>query len=163
MANLFTETLSVVVLVICQIIKAICLCFIPQGRKDVSNEVVLITGAGSGLGRLLSFKMAKLGATVVCVDINKEANESTADQIKSMGLKAFAYACDCVKREEVYRVADLIKKEVGDVTILINNAGIVSGKKFMETPDGLIQKTFEVNTISHCWVSVCLLQITNCW
>lgn len=45
-----------------------------------------------------------------------------------------------------------VKNEIGDVTILINNAGIVSGKKFMETPDALIEKTLRVNAMSHFWV-----------
>ena len=166
MLNLILETLSVIGLVIWQIIQAIFLFFVPPSRKDVTNEVVFVTGAGSGLGRLLALKMAKLGSTVVCVDINKEANEATMNQIKSSGSEAFAYVCDCSRREDIYRVADLVKKEVGDVTILINNAGIVSGKKFMDTPDGLIQKTFEVNTMAHCWVSVlfvyflCVLSIS---
>lgn len=151
MSNLIQETISVSVLVISQILTAIFRFFVPPPPKDVSNEIVFVTGAGSGLGRLLALKMAKLGSTVVCADINKEANEETRDQIKSLGAKAFAYVCDCSKKEDIYRVADLIKSDVGDVTILINNAGIVSGKKFMETPDGLIQKTFEVNTMAHCW------------
>ncbi|KAG2458483.1 RDHE2 dehydrogenase, partial [Polypterus senegalus] len=44
-----------------------------------------------------------------------------------------------------------VKREVGDVTILINNAGIVTGKKFMDSPDDLVQKTLEVNTLAHFW------------
>lgn len=45
-----------------------------------------------------------------------------------------------------------IKKDVGKVDILINNAGIVSGKKLLSCPDGLMQKTVEVNTMAHFWV-----------
>lgn len=46
-----------------------------------------------------------------------------------------------------------VKREVGDVSILVNNAGIVTGKKFMDAPDSLIEKTLEVNTMAHFWVS----------
>lgn len=46
-----------------------------------------------------------------------------------------------------------VKREVGDVSILINNAGIVTGKNFMDAPDSLIEKTLEVNTMAHFWVS----------
>lgn len=46
-----------------------------------------------------------------------------------------------------------VKREAGDVSILVNNAGIVTGKKFMEAPDSLIEKTVEVNTMAHFWVS----------
>ena len=55
-------------------------------------------------------------------------------------------------REAVYALAKKVESDVGThVTILINNAGIVTGKKFLDCPDGMIQKTFEVNTISHFW------------
>lgn len=45
-----------------------------------------------------------------------------------------------------------VKREVGDISILVNNAGIVTGKKFMDSPDALIEKTMEVNTMAHFWV-----------
>lgn len=45
-----------------------------------------------------------------------------------------------------------VKDEVGSVNILINNAGIVSGKYVLECPDNLMQKTMEVNTMAHFWV-----------
>ncbi|CAJ0920621.1 unnamed protein product [Ranitomeya imitator] len=44
-----------------------------------------------------------------------------------------------------------VKKEVGDITILINNAGIVTGKKFIDSPDALVEKTMQVNTMAHFW------------
>ena len=50
-----------------------------------------------------------------------------------------------------------VKREVGDVTILINNAGIVTGKKFMDSPDALIEKTLQVNAMAHFWVSITII------
>ena len=131
----------------------ICL-FVPSRRKDASNEVVLITGAGSGIGRALSLKFARLGATIVLWDINKSANEAVAEEINSKTPnKAFPYQCDCTKKDEVYKVAEEVKKDVGDVTILINNAGIVSGKKFKDLTDDKIELTFQINSIAHFWVN----------
>ena len=46
-----------------------------------------------------------------------------------------------------------MKKEVGDVTVLVNNAGIVSGKKFFDIPDNMIDLSFKVNTLAHFWVN----------
>lgn len=46
-----------------------------------------------------------------------------------------------------------MKRDVGDVTILVNNAGVVSGKKLMDTPDEKVEMTFQVNTLAHFWVS----------
>ena len=45
-----------------------------------------------------------------------------------------------------------MKQEVGDVTVLINNAGIVTGKRFNDCPDDLVELTFKVNTVAHFWV-----------
>lgn len=152
MLSLIIETFSVIGIVIWQCLKSFIQIFFPPPRKDISGEIIFLTGAGSGIGRLMALKFAKLGATIVCVDINQTANESTVEEIKNQGFKARGYKCDCSSREDIYRVADLVKNEVGEVTILINNAGIVSGKKFMETEDWKIQKTMEVNTMAHFWV-----------
>ncbi|PIK38915.1 retinol dehydrogenase 10 isoform b [Apostichopus japonicus] len=66
-------------------------------------------------------------------------------------MKAYTYTCDVTKREEVYRVAQRVKEEVGDVFILVNNAGIVSGKQFLHLTDEEIIKTMDVNTMAHFW------------
>lgn len=152
MLSLIVEVFTVIGVVLWQSLKSFVRIFFPPPRKDINGEIIFLTGAGSGLGRMMALKFAKLGATVVCVDINQTANDATVEEIKSQGFKARGYKCDCSSREDIYRVADLVKNEVGEVTILINNAGIVSGKKFMETEDWMIQKTMEVNTMAHFWV-----------
>uniref|UniRef100_G3TAT1 Short chain dehydrogenase/reductase family 16C member 5 n=2 Tax=Loxodonta africana TaxID=9785 RepID=G3TAT1_LOXAF len=125
---------------------------IPKPRKNVAGEIVLVTGAGSGLGRLLALQFAQLGSVLVLWDINKEGNEQTCRMAREAGaMKAYAYSCDCSRREDVYRVADQVKKEVGDVSILINNAGIVTGRKFLECPDELMEKSLDVNFKAHLW------------
>lgn len=126
---------------------------IPKRKKNVAGEIVLITGAGSGLGRLMAIKFARLGAILVLWDINEEGNMETCRLAKEKGdVKVFAYKCDCSKRQEIYRVADQVKKEVGDVTLLINNAGIVTGKLFLDIPDEMVEKSFHVNIMSHFWI-----------
>ncbi|KYO26071.1 epidermal retinol dehydrogenase 2 [Alligator mississippiensis] len=121
-------------------------------KKNVTGEIVLITGAGSGIGRLMALKFAHLGAVLVLWDVNREGNKETGRLAKEVGaVSIHTYTCDCSKKQEIYEYADKVKKEVGDVSILINNAGIVSGKKFLDCPDSLVQKTIEVNTMAHFW------------
>lgn len=74
-----------------------------------------------------------------------------------MASKIHVYACDITNREKVYAVADVVRKEVGHVTILFNNAGVMPGKLLMEQSDDVIDRTLKVNTISLFWVTKAFL------
>lgn len=78
---------------------------------------------------------------------------AVAEEIRGRGQKAYSYVVDCSKREEVYRCAQQVRDEVGNVAVLVNNAGVVTGQKLMEAKDERIEKTFAVNTLAHYWVS----------
>ncbi|NXP70944.1 RDHE2 dehydrogenase, partial [Ramphastos sulfuratus] len=150
--NFLLETFKVIGLLFYYLLESFVFLIVPKRKKSVSGEIVLITGAGSGIGRLLSLKFASLGATVILWDINEEGLKETSKLVRKNGaVRVHSYVCDCSKRQDIYRVADQVKKEVGDVTILINNAGIVTGKRFMDSPDSLVEKTMEVNTMAHFW------------
>ncbi|XP_053103178.1 epidermal retinol dehydrogenase 2 isoform X2 [Hemicordylus capensis] len=150
--NFFLETLRFIGLFLYLILESFFLLFIPVRKKNVAGEIVLITGAGSGIGRIMALKFSRLGATLVLWDINVEGNKETARLARENGAtRVHYYTCDCSKRQEIYQVADQVKKEVGDVSILVNNAGIVTGKGFLNTPDSLIEKTMDVNIMAHFW------------
>jgi len=119
--------------------------------KDIKGENVLVTGAGSGIGRLMALKLAKHGGIMVLWDMNTKGNEETAEMIRKEGGKAFTYTVDVSNNEIIYKFVEQVKNEVGDITILVNNAGIVSGTPLLETSDGKILKTFQVNVFSHFW------------
>ncbi|XP_037537911.1 epidermal retinol dehydrogenase 2 [Nematolebias whitei] len=150
--NFFLETLQVIILSFWYNLESLFFFLVPRKKKNISGEVVLITGAGSGIGRLMAREFAALGTVLVLWDINEEGVKETARIIKSSGAsRVHCFVCDCSDKKEVYRVAEQVKREVGDISILVNNAGIVTGKKFMDSPDSLIEKTMEVNTMAHFW------------
>ncbi|NXH10424.1 RDHE2 dehydrogenase, partial [Bucco capensis] len=150
--NFFLETLRFIGLLVYYLLESLVFLVVPRRKKSVNGEIVLITGAGSGIGRLLSVKFASLGATVVLWDINEEGLKETSRLVRKNGaVRVHSYICDCSKRQDIYRVADQVKKEVGDVSILVNNAGIVTGKAFLDCPDSLVEKTMEVNIMAHFW------------
>lgn len=60
-------------------------------ERDVKDDVVLITGAGHGIGKELALQYSALGSTVVCWDINEQMNQETVKLIKSRGGKAHGY------------------------------------------------------------------------
>lgn len=120
-------------------------------KKSVEGEIVLITGAGSGIGRQIALNFAKKGAQLVLWDVNGAGNKETARQVRELGAKVWPYECDVSNRQNVYNTAQKVKHDVGSVTILVNNAGIVSGNYFLDIPDEKIVKTLEVNTMAHFW------------
>ncbi|CAG0898908.1 unnamed protein product, partial [Cyprideis torosa] len=75
--------------------------------------------------------------------------------IKSNGGSGWAYTVDLSNKADVYRVAALVLNDVGPrgIDILINNAGIVIGRNFLDLPDHLIEKNFQVNIMSHFWTT----------
>ncbi|GLV43927.1 Lipid droplet subset dehydrogenase 1 [Carabus blaptoides fortunei] len=125
---------------------------VPVPEKSVKGEVVLITGAGHGIGKELALQFASLGATVVCWDINKESNEQTVTEISAAGYpKAYAYVCDISNRQTVLDVAERVQSEVGNVSVLVNNAGIMPCRPFLKHTDQDIRSVFEINVMSHFW------------
>jgi len=120
-------------------------------KKSIAGETVLITGGGSGIGRLMAIKLSNLGAIIVTWDVNTAGNEETVRQIKANGGRAYAYTVDLCSKDKIYEAAEKLKSDIGPVTILINNAGIVSGSTLLETPDEKIVRTFDVNVLAHFW------------
>lgn len=99
---------------------------VPVRKKNVSGEIVLVTGAGSGIGRLLAIKFASLGATVVIWDINEEGLNGTVRVARENGAgRVHSYVCDCSKRQDVYRVADQVKYLICGFDIILSASVVV--------------------------------------
>lgn len=79
--------------------------------------------------------------------------EKLKERVKAEGFEITTQPVDITDREIVYKYAKIIKEDVGPVDILINNAGIVCGQTLLDIPDYMIEKTFNVNILSHYWVS----------
>lgn len=108
-----------------------------------------------GLGRQLALQLSACGATLVLWDIDKGKIHSVATEIREAGGAAHPYVVDCAKKEDVYRVAKQVGEEVGNVAVLINNAGIAPEKAFVngELKDEEIERTYAVNALALYWVS----------
>ncbi|XP_016770624.1 short-chain dehydrogenase/reductase family 16C member 6 isoform X2 [Apis mellifera] len=141
------------------IMKNIVNLFIPlkYKMKSIAGEITLVTGGGGGLGRLTALRLANLGAIVVIWDVNKAGMEETVKLVQSAGGTCYGYVCDLCDKEDIYKKAELVKKEVGKVTILINNAGVAHELKFLDSPDKLLIRTMDVNVMSHFWTSKAFL------
>ena len=122
--------------------------------KDVSEDVVLITGGASGIGKLMAQRFAALGSRVVIMDVDPNTLSQALASIQTHAVDPERISSECqdiTNRQGVYEVIERISKTIDDVSILINNAGIVTGKKLLECEDRLMDKTVQVNTVAHFW------------
>ena len=88
----------------------------------VNEKVVLVTGAGSGMGREFTKELIKRGATVVAVDMREDTLTETKQLV---GGKIHTFVLDVTDQAAVSALPEKVKQSVGDVDILINNAGII--------------------------------------
>lgn len=96
-------------------------------------KLVLVTGAGSGFGREIILAFAKRGANAICVDLNKDTAQKTADMAQKLGVKAHAYGVDVGNQEAMTALAELVCSEVGVPDVVVNNAGIGMAGGLLET------------------------------
>lgn len=136
------------------IIESIVQLFIPRPEMDVSGRSVLITGAGHGIGKQLALQYAKLGARVICWDINEENNQKTVEEIKKSGGCAFGYVCNVTKREDVMELARRNRQEHGFISIVINNAGIMPTHPLLDHKEQETRLLFDINVLANFWVSL---------
>jgi all-trans-retinol dehydrogenase (NAD+) len=109
---------------------------------------VLVTGAASGLGRRLALGSARRKAALVLWDLDGPGLERVAREVEAEGSRAETAVVDVSRRQDVYEAARVLREPID---VLINNAGVVSGKSFLEIPDDKIERTFAVNTLALFW------------
>ncbi len=108
---------------------------------SLQNKVAVITGGGSGIGKAVALLFAKQGAEVHIVDLNEEATNGTAEEIKSSGGKAVAQVCDVTTQGAVKEVFS----RIGNIDVLVNSAGISHIGKADTTSEEDFERIFRVN------------------
>lgn len=118
---------------------------------QLAQATVLITGAASGMGRLLALECAARGAKVVLWDRDGAGLERMKGEVAARSGHAHCYVVDLTDREAIKAAAQRVLDEVGAVRVLVNNAGIVTGKTLTEASDADIERTFQVNALASFW------------
>lgn len=114
-------------------------------RMDFKGKVVVVTGGGQGIGRAICLRFAHANAKVIILDINKEMAKKVRDEIKGKGLNAIAYKADVSNFTDIKVIFDEIIANYRKVDVLINNAGIVSTKTFIESSEEDWDHIMDVN------------------
>jgi len=113
---------------------------------DLADSTVLITGAGSGMGRAMADEFATREASVVAVDIDTEAVEETAQQITDSGDDAIGLEGNVADAESVSAVVEQAVDEYGRIDVLCNNAGVLDDyAPVLETSEDLWNRIISVN------------------
>ncbi|MDO5770091.1 MAG: 3-hydroxybutyrate dehydrogenase [Psychrobacter sp.] len=95
-----------------------------QLQQDLTGQVALVTGSGSGIGKDIAQTFARAGAAVGIADINKEAAQQTVNLIEAAGGKALAIEMDVTSESAVNKGVNELVKHFGSIDILVSNAGV---------------------------------------
>lgn len=125
--------------------------------KSIEGKTAVITGGAGGIGRLLALGLAQKGAKVVAWDLDEEALRRLESEARERKVDISGLRCDVSKRAEVYARATETAERFGEVSLLVNNAGVVSGSKFLDTPDEKIERSMSVNAMGAFWTTKAFL------
>jgi NAD(P)-dependent dehydrogenase (short-subunit alcohol dehydrogenase family) len=111
----------------------------------MTARVVLVTGAGQGIGRGVAARFLEAGDLVMLADIDVAALKATGDQFRARGLECETRALDIRKREDIRNAVEDLGQRYGRLDVLSANAGIAGVKPFMEIDDAEWQRVLDVN------------------
>ncbi|TDD91366.1 SDR family oxidoreductase [Actinomadura rubrisoli] len=103
--------------------------------RDFGGDLVVVTGAGSGIGRATALAFAAAGARVVAADVDEAAAKRTADEIGVAGGEGYLYQVDVADAEGMERFAGYVRDTFGVPDVVVNNAGIVIMGSLLETSE----------------------------
>jgi 3-oxoacyl-[acyl-carrier protein] reductase len=114
----------------------------------LSNHIAVVTGAASGIGRAIAAGYAREGAQVALLDINGKAAEEAAQEIRDAGGQAESFVLDVTKRADCVEVAKKIAEQVGEVSILVNTAGIARRNGMLGAAEAVISDWEDIIAIN---------------
>ncbi len=120
---------------------------------DFRDRTVLVTGAASGMGRLVAHRIAAEGARLVLWDLNPQGLDAVRTEVARSAAGVTTYTVDLSDRHAIAATAERLLADVGPVDVVINNAGIVTGKTLLAAAPEEIERTFAVNALALFWVT----------
>ncbi|MBY8990842.1 MAG: SDR family oxidoreductase [Candidatus Lokiarchaeota archaeon] len=100
--------------------------------KDLKGKNCFITGAASGIGRSVALELAREGMNLYITDINEEGLANVKKEIEEIGVKVISSKCDVSKFEDWEKCEGVFRENLGDIDLLVNNAGIAIGGSILQ-------------------------------
>lgn len=116
-------------------------------ERVLREQRILVTGAGSGLGRALALRFATAGWRVACTDLRADTAEETAAAIRAAGGSALAMAQDVTSEASWAEVVARLQQEWGGLDVLINNAGVATAGTVADSPLSQWQWVLDINLL----------------
>lgn len=114
-------------------------------EQRLLDKVAIVTGAGQGIGKGVALRLAQEGADVVVADINLPNAEQTAQEIRDLNQRALAYYINLANIAEIQPMVDKVVSEFGRIDILVNVAGVVQSKPFLEVTEEDWDRIIDIN------------------
>ena len=110
------------------------------------EKIALVTGSSRGIGRAIARELAREGWKV-CINyrVRRDCAESLLEEISAFGGEAMIYGADVSRRQEVNAMVAAVKEKWGEVSLLVNNAGVAGQALFQDVTDELWHRYFSVN------------------
>lgn len=116
-----------------------------MNNERLDSKVIVITGAGSGMGKAMAVDFAKRGAKIAILDINEINGNQVCEQITNDGGTCKFIRTDVTKKAAVQNAADQIEEQLGSITTWINSAGVSKMVPFLDCSEELWDLTLNVN------------------
>ncbi len=114
---------------------------------SLRGQVALVTGSGAGIGKAICLMFAGAGADIACTDLKLDEAESAASECRKFGRQALALKLDVMNESERCTTVEQTVKQLGKLTILVNNAG-GGGPKPFDMPMSDFERAFQLNLFS---------------
>jgi 3-oxoacyl-[acyl-carrier protein] reductase len=114
-------------------------------QQNLANAVALVTGSSRGIGKSIALKLASLGAAVGICGRDAEALANTRRELEALGATVHSQTTDVTKAGEVAALVDATEKNLGPISVLVNNAGIGLFGPFQEKPEEEWDRTLNTN------------------
>ncbi|XP_018050707.1 PREDICTED: 17-beta-hydroxysteroid dehydrogenase 13-like isoform X2 [Atta colombica] len=125
--------------------------FRPPPLKNINYEVAMVVGAGRGIGKELALQLCQFGVVVACVDINTETCTATVQRAQQLHGICKSYQCDVRNKDAVVQIVNLIKIELGNITMLFHCCGLPSPRALIQESSE-VRDTMDLSIISHFWL-----------
>jgi len=109
------------------------------------NQVAIITGSASGIGRACAERFAQEGANIVCLDFDAVRNEETAELCRKFDVEALALKCDVTQPEDLQQAVGTTLETWGRIDVLVASAGIYTGSPLADVPLDQWQRLIDIN------------------